>query len=83
MNRMPGLISWLGNIASTDSLCVKAIVDAGGILFAKTGTSQACLMVESINNIFGPIRNPFNPALNPGGSSGGEFTAGVSDVGTY
>ncbi|KAK5164158.1 uncharacterized protein LTR77_010249 [Saxophila tyrrhenica] len=67
-----GLVSWLGNIVADDSLCAKATVEAGGILFAKTGTSQACLMVESINNIFGAIRNPHNPALSAGGSSGGE-----------
>lgn len=78
-----GLISWLGNIATTDSLCVKPLVDAGGVLFAKTGTSQACLMVESINNIFGAIRNPFNPALNPGGSSGGEFRLGILGLEQY
>lgn len=67
-----GLVSWLPNIASENSDCAESILAAGGVLFSKTGTSQACLMVESINNIFGPIRNPFNPDLNAGGSSGGE-----------
>ena len=67
-----GLVSWLPNIASENSDCAESILAAGGVLFAKTGTSQACLMVESINNIFGAIRNPCNPALNVGGSSGGE-----------
>ncbi|ETN43856.1 uncharacterized protein HMPREF1541_10987 [Cyphellophora europaea CBS 101466] len=67
-----GLVSWLPNIASENSECSDAILAAGGVLFVKTGTSQACLMVESINNIFGSIRNPYNPDLSVGGSSGGE-----------
>lgn len=67
-----GLISWLPNIASENSDCAESILAAGAVLFAKTGTSQACLMVESINNIFGVIRNPCNPDLSVGGSSGGE-----------
>lgn len=29
-------------------------------------------MVESINNIFGTVKNPYNLALTCGGSSGGE-----------
>jgi amidase len=67
-----GLVSWLPNVAKSNSTVADAILAAGGVLYAKTGTSQACLMVESINNIFGAIRNPYNLSLNPGGSSGGE-----------
>ncbi|OAG35292.1 phosphoribosylamine-glycine ligase [Fonsecaea monophora] len=67
-----GLVSWLPNIASKNSDVADAILAAGGILYAKTGCSQACLMVESINNIFGAIRNPYNLSLSVGGSTGGE-----------
>lgn len=67
-----GLVSWLPNIAKSNGAVADAVLAAGGVLYAKTGTSQGCLMVESINNIFGALRNPYNLALNPGGSSGGE-----------
>lgn len=47
-------------------------LNAGAVLFAKTSVSQSLLMVESINNIFGSVKNPYNLALSVGGSSGGE-----------
>lgn len=67
-----GLVSWLPNIAPTSATVVDNIVAAGGIPYAKTATSQACLMVESITNVFGTVRNPYNLQLSAGGSSGGE-----------
>ncbi|OKL56486.1 hypothetical protein UA08_08361 [Talaromyces atroroseus] len=67
-----GLVSWLPYIATKNATITDSIIAAGGILLAKTSTSQACLMVESINNIFGTVRNPYNPQLSAGGSSGGE-----------
>lgn len=67
-----GLISWLPNVANKDSAVAKALLDAGAILYVKTNVSQGLLMVESINNVFGTTRNPFNLDLSAGGSSGGE-----------
>lgn len=67
-----GLVSWLPNIAQNNATVAHSIIAAGGILYAKTATSQACLMVESITNVFGIVRNPHNPQLSAGGSSGGE-----------
>lgn len=67
-----GLVSWLPNIAQDNATVAHSIIAAGGILYAKTATSQACLMVESITNVFGIVRNPHNPQLSAGGSSGGE-----------
>lgn len=67
-----GLVSWIPNIASKNSAVAKALLDAGAILYVKTNVSQALLMVESINNVFGITRNPFNLDLSAGGSSGGE-----------
>ena len=67
-----GLVSWLPNVAQSNSLVADAILAAGGILYAKTATSQACLLVESISNAFGVVCNPHNLGLSAGGSSGGE-----------
>lgn len=67
-----GLVSWLPHVSRQDSSVAKALLDAGAVLYVKTNMSQALLMVESINNIFGTSRNPYNLALSVGGSSGGE-----------
>ena len=67
-----GLVSWLPNVANSNSLVADGILAAGGILYAKTATSQACLMVESISNTIGVVSNPLNLSLSAGGSSGGE-----------
>ena len=67
-----GLASWLPYVPDANSTVADSILTAGGILYAKTATSQACLMVESITNVFGTVCNPHNLQLSAGGSSGGE-----------
>lgn len=67
-----GLVSWIPNVAKKDSAVAKALLEAGAVLYVKTNVSQGLLMVESINNVFGTTRNPFNLDLSAGGSSGGE-----------
>ncbi|KAL4940399.1 amidase signature domain-containing protein [Aspergillus oleicola] len=67
-----GLASWIPNVSSEHSSVVTNILAAGGIIYVKTNVSQGHLMVESINNVFGTVSNPYNTALSAGGSSGGE-----------
>jgi amidase len=67
-----GLVSWLPNIAQSTSNVGKALLESGAVLYCKTTCSQAMLMVETINNIFGTTKNPCNLSLSVGGSSGGE-----------
>lgn len=67
-----GLVSRIDNMASKDTLVVSILRTAGAIPFIKTNVSQGCLLVESINNIYGTVLNPWNRALSAGGSSGGE-----------
>ncbi|KAI1859069.1 hypothetical protein JX265_010546 [Neoarthrinium moseri] len=67
-----GLVSRLDRVAQNDALLVAILRDAGAIPFVKTNLSQACLLVESINNIYGTVMNPWNRHLSAGGSSGGE-----------
>ncbi|KAK5561521.1 hypothetical protein LTR46_000326 [Exophiala xenobiotica] len=72
VNTNAGLVSWLPYIARRNSAIAQGLLNAGAVLFAKTNSSQALLMVESINNIFGVVKNPYNLGLSVGGSSGGE-----------
>lgn len=67
-----GLASWIPNVSPADSSVTKSLLAAGAVLYVKTNTSQSCLMVETINNVFGTTKNPYNLSLSVGGSSGGE-----------
>ncbi|RFU25495.1 hypothetical protein B7463_g10841, partial [Scytalidium lignicola] len=72
VNTNAGLVSWLPYRAKKNSTVAQQVLNAGAVLYAKTSSSQGLLMVESINNIFGTVKNPYNIALSVGGSSGGE-----------
>lgn len=67
-----GVAARLGDVVSKDGLIVRLLREAGAIPFIITNVSQACLLVETTNNIYGTTLNPWNRALSPGGSSGGE-----------
>ena len=48
---------------------------AGAIVLAKTNTPEFAAGANTNNALFGPTRNPWNPALSPAGSSGGSAVA--------
>ncbi|KFY94401.1 hypothetical protein V500_03300 [Pseudogymnoascus sp. VKM F-4518 (FW-2643)] len=49
-----------------------AFWDQGCVFFARTTQPQAIMHLETTSNIHGRTVNPYNRALTPGGSSGGE-----------
>ena len=49
----------------------QALIDAGAIVFGKTGLHELAFGITSNNPGFGAIHNPFDPKHVPGGSSGG------------
>ena len=55
-----------------ETLLVQTLRELGAVLFCKTNIPVAMMMMETVNNIWGETRNPYNTALSPGGSSGGE-----------
>jgi Asp-tRNA(Asn)/Glu-tRNA(Gln) amidotransferase A subunit family amidase len=67
-----GLVSRMDKVATEDTVLVSILREAGATPFIKTNVSQGCLLVESINNIYGTVLNPWNRTLCAGGSSGGE-----------
>lgn len=67
-----GMVSWIPNRSPVDSSVAKNLMAAGAVLYVKTNTSQANLLVESINHVFGTTKNPSSLVLSVGGSSGGE-----------
>jgi aspartyl-tRNA(Asn)/glutamyl-tRNA(Gln) amidotransferase subunit A len=58
-----------------DEAPVARLRAAGAVLIGKTNTPEFSLRGYTDNPVFGPARNPWNPALTPGGSSGGAAAA--------
>jgi aspartyl-tRNA(Asn)/glutamyl-tRNA(Gln) amidotransferase subunit A len=60
-----------GLVAERDELPVARLREAGALIFGKTNVPEFTMQGYTDNPVFGPTRNPWNPALTPGGSSGG------------
>ena len=54
---------------------------AGAIVLGKTNTPEFGAGANTFNAVFGPTRNPWNPALTCGGSSGGAAVALATGLG--
>jgi amidase len=71
-------------VPAQDATAVARLRAAGAILLGKTNTPELTLSIETDNLIYGRTNNPYDPALTPGGSSGGEaalIAAGGSPLG--
>ena len=68
-------------IAQQDSPVISNIRKAGGIIIGRTNTPAFSLRWFTRNNIHGHTINPVNPALTPGGSSGGAASAVAAGIG--
>ena len=63
------------HVPEEDALIVQRLKGAGAIVVGKTNTPEFGAGGNTFNAVFGATRNPWNPALTCGGSSGG---AGVA-----
>jgi len=59
------------NVARETSPCVQNWLNAGAVIIGRTNTPEFSCRWETNNEVYGPTRNPFNPQLTAGGSSGG------------
>ena len=62
-------------VPAEDAEVVRRLKAAGAIVLAKTNTPEFACGANTNNVLFGPTRNPWNPALSPAGSSGGSAVA--------
>ncbi|HET9077089.1 MAG TPA: amidase [Acidimicrobiales bacterium] len=69
-----------GPPAPADSVLVARFRRAGLVLAGKTNTPEFGLSPSTEPALFGPARNPFDPARSPGGSSGGAAAAVASGM---
>ncbi len=64
-----------GNIPAANAPVAQALLDAGALILGKANMHELAFGVTNNNPTFGPARNPYNPDLIPGGSSGGTAVA--------
>ena len=76
-----GLRSLRGNIARTSNPVVDNLQRAGAVVLGRTNTPAFSLRWFTTNLLHGDTKNPRNPALTPGGSSGGAASAVAAGVG--
>lgn len=68
-------------VPEEDAIAVARLKSAGAVMLGKTNTSEFGFVAQTDNLLFGPTRNPWNPACTPGGSSGGAAVAVASGLG--
>ena len=71
-NGVPALAEFL---PERNAVIVERMERAGGIPLARTNMPEMGVRLDTDNPLRGRTRNPWNPNLTPGGSSGGEAAA--------
>lgn len=75
-----GNIGLRGNVPGADTAIVARLRAAGAIVTAKTNVPDMGAGANTRNPVWGATGNPFDPALNAGGSSGGSAAALATDM---
>lgn len=70
-----GSALYADHVAEVDAVVVQRLRDAGAIILGKTNTPEFATGGNTFNEVFGATRNPWNPALSAGGSTGGGAAA--------
>jgi aspartyl-tRNA(Asn)/glutamyl-tRNA(Gln) amidotransferase subunit A len=68
-------------VAPEDAPAVARLRAAGAVFLGTTNCSEFACKGNTTNRLFGPTRNPWDPARTPGGSSGGAASAVAAGLG--
>ena len=78
-----GSLLFRDHVPDRDDICVERLRAAGAVIIDKTTTSELAMLGRTDSRLSGITRSPWDPALTPGGSSGGasaSVAAGVTPL---
>jgi amidase len=73
------------SVATETEISVRRLLNAGAIVHARTTTPELSCAFVTWSKLWGVTRNPWNPAVTPGGSTGGgaaALAAGTAQLAT-
>ena len=76
-----GSLIFADHVPAEDAITVERLKRAGAIVVGKTNTPEFGAGGNTFNAVFGATRNPWNPSLTCGGSSGGAAVALATGMG--
>jgi amidase len=75
MQTTAGSMALFGFVPTIDAFQVRKLREAGAVIIAKSNLHELASGITSVGSAFGQVRNPYDPARVPGGSSGGTGAA--------
>ena len=72
---MAGTAGLATNVPDSNAPVLQRLLDAGAIVFGKANLQELAFGITCNNLHTGPVRNPYDPRMIPGGSSGGTAAA--------
>jgi aspartyl-tRNA(Asn)/glutamyl-tRNA(Gln) amidotransferase subunit A len=75
-----GSLLFSDHVPDRDDICVERLRAAGAVIIGKTTTPEFALMGRTHSRLTGVTRNPWDPSLTPGGSSGGAVASVATGV---